>query len=244
MKDLGHLRYCLGIEIARSEKGIFLSQRKYVLDLLHEAGMRNCKPLKLPLTPNLKLLSDTGKYMKNPKQYRRLIGQLIYLTTTRPDLSYSVQLLSQFMHKPTEEHTKEAMHILRYLKRAPRQGVLLSKTSSTQLNAYCDSDWGSCPISRKSTTGYGILLGKSPISYRVKKQGVVARSSAEAEYRAIVETCCEVTWLLSLLKDLTIDHLEPVNLYCDSQAALHIMANPVFHERTKHIELDLSLIHI
>ena len=94
MNNLGQLRYFLGLKIARSEEGIFISQRKYVLDLLQEAGMRTCNSLKFPRTPNLKLMSDTSKYMENPKQYRRLIGQLIYLTTTKPDINYSVQLLS------------------------------------------------------------------------------------------------------------------------------------------------------
>ena len=140
MKDLGQLWYFLGLKIARSEEGIFISQRKYVLDLLQKAGMRNCKPLNLLMTPNLRLMSDTCKNMKNLEQYRRMIGRLIYLTTTRLDISYSMQLLSQFMHKPTVKHMKETMHVLRYLKRAPGQGILLSKSSSAQLSAYCDSN--------------------------------------------------------------------------------------------------------
>nr|GEW62595.1 cysteine-rich RLK (receptor-like protein kinase) 8 [Tanacetum cinerariifolium] len=133
-------------------------------------------------------------------------------------------------------------HVLRYLLNSPRQGILLANDSAVQLKACCNSDWASCPMTRRSTTGYCILLGDSPISWKSKKQVVVSRSSAEAEYRAMALTCCEVTWLVSLLKELGIKDLEPVALYCDNQAALYITANPVFHVRTKHIEVDCHYV--
>jgi len=148
------------------------------------------------------------------------------------------------MSSPTEDHMKAALHVLKYLKTSPGQGILLASDSAAHLYAYCDSDWGGCPNSRKSTAGYAIQLGKSLISWRSKKQKVVARSSAEAEYRAMAVACCEISWLLSLLKDLTVppNVLQPVSLFCDNQATLHIAANPMFHERTKHIEVDCHYI--
>ena len=133
-------------------------------------------------------------------------------------------------------------HLLRYMLNNPVQGILLANSSVVHLTAYYDSDWASFPVTRRSTTGYYILPGDSPVSWKSKKQGVVSRSSAEAEFRAMALTCCEVTWLVRLLKDLGIKDLGPVELKCDNQAAIYIAANPVFHARTKHIEVDCHYV--
>ena len=211
------------------------------MDLLKEAGMLNSKPVYLPMDPNTSMTQE-GVLLSEPDKYRKLIGKLIYLTITRPDITYTVQVLSQYMQSPSEAHMNAAMRVLRYLKQSPGQGILLSSKSAPTLTAYCDSDWGRCADSRKSVTGYCVLLGDSPVSWRSKKQSVVARSTAEAEYRAMATTTCEVTWLIQLFKDLGLSDLAPVTLKCDNQAALYIAANPVFHERTKHIEVDCHFI--
>ncbi|GKB81856.1 reverse transcriptase, RNA-dependent DNA polymerase, partial [Tanacetum coccineum] len=241
MKDLGELNYFLGLEVCRSSQGIFISQHKYTRELLKEGGVLNNKPYKLPMDPNLKLQTDIGTPLSDPEVYRRAIGKLIYLTITRPNSCYTVQLLSQFMQSPTSVHMQAVKHVLRYFLNLPGQGILLAKDSAVQLKAYCDSDWASCPMTRRST-GYCILLGDSPISWKSKKQAVVTRSSAETEYRAMALTCCEVTWLVSMLKDLGIKNLEHVDLYCDNQVALYISANLVFHARTKHIEVECHYV--
>jgi len=241
MKDLGELRYFLGIEVTRSKHGIYLSQRKYVMDLLKDSSMHNSRPVYLPMDPNTSLTQD-GSLLPDPASYRRLVGKLIYLTVTRPDITYTVHLLSQFMQSPTQQHYHIALRVLRYLKQAPGQGLLLSSRSVSSLTAYCDSDWGKCSDSRKSVTGFCVMLGESLISWRSKKQSVVARSTAEAEYRAIATVTCEIIWLLSLFKDLGLSGLAAVLLKCDNQAALYIAANPVFYKRTKHIEVDCHFI--
>ncbi|KAF5193419.1 Retrovirus-related pol polyprotein from transposon re2 [Thalictrum thalictroides] len=147
------------------------------------------------------------------------------------------------MHQPRQTHYDAAIRVLRYLKSSPGYGILLFSNSSLQISAYCDSDWAACPMTRRSTTRYFVMLGKSPISWRTKKQHTVSRSSAEADYRVMASATCELIWLKSLLCDLRIFHSKPMHLYCDNnQAAPHIAANPFFHERTKHIEIDCHFV--
>ncbi|XP_022853385.1 uncharacterized protein LOC111374861 [Olea europaea var. sylvestris] len=206
IKDLENLRYFLGIEVARSPLGIHLCQRKYTLDILADSGILGSKPTKIPIEQNQGLSKDSGLPLPDPSVYRRLIGRLLYLTITRPDISYSVQTLSQFMAHPSTIHLAVADKILKYLKRAPGQGIILSSSSSLSLQGYCDSDWASCPDTRRSTTGFCIFLGNSLISWKSKMQSIVSRCSAEAEYRAMSTTCSKFTWLRQLLVDLKVDH--------------------------------------
>ncbi|KAK2982173.1 hypothetical protein RJ640_029076 [Escallonia rubra] len=228
--------------VARSPAGIFLSQRKYVLDILAECGLTGCKPASFPMEQQHKLSNESGEICKNPEEYRRLVGRLLYLNITRPDISYAVHILSQFMHDPRQPHLDAAYRILHYLKGSPGQGILLPSNNTLYLQAFYDADWAGCPMTRKSTTGYIIFLGSSPVSWRAKKQIVVSRSSAKAEYRAMATTTSEIIWLKQLLQDLEVSCTTPVSLFCDNRAAIHIAANPVFHERTKHIEIDCHFI--
>ncbi|KAK1412979.1 hypothetical protein QVD17_34637 [Tagetes erecta] len=247
IKDLGELKYFLGIEVLKSDEGIVLSQRKYCLDLLSEFGMLGSKPVSNPIEQNIIVTDKQNSYkddfeLADVTGYQKLIGKLIYLTLTRPDISYTVGCLSQFMHKPLDSHLKIAMRLLRYLKESPGKGCLFSKSDSFNLTAYADSDWGKCLSTRRSISGYCIYLGNSLISWKSKKQPTVSRSSAEAEYRAMTVAGCEVLWLIKLLDDLQVNCKLPVPLHCDNNAAVLISANPVFHERTKHFETDLHFI--
>ncbi|KAK2970062.1 hypothetical protein RJ640_006535 [Escallonia rubra] len=165
-KDLGQLKYFLGIEVTRSKKGIFLSQRKYVLDLLVETGKAGAKPCNTPMNPSVHLTKDDGDRLDDPEKYRRLVGKLNYLIVTRPDIAYAVST----------------------------------------------------------------------------KQSVVSRSSAESEYRAMAQSTCEVMWICHLLEEISLKPPLPAKLWCDNQAARHIASNPVYHERTKHIEVDCHFI--
>ncbi|KAJ4790588.1 Retroelement pol polyprotein-like [Rhynchospora pubera] len=213
MKDLGQLKYFLGIEIARGPVGLFLSQRKYSLDIIAECGLLGAKPAMTPLEHNHNLAKATGDEMKDPEKYRRLVGRLIYLTITRPELCYAVHTLAQFMHAPLQIHYAAAVRVVRYLKKNPGQEIVLRADNDLQLYGYCDSDWASCPITRRSLTGYFVLLGDSPISWKTKKQHTVSRSSAEAGYRSMASLTCELTWLKSILSFLGVTLDQPMKLF-------------------------------
>lgn len=242
IKYLGYLKYFLGLEIARSKYGIHICQRKYTLDILSECGLMASKPITTPMTKGTRLTQQGGNPLADPASYRRLIGKLLYLSQTRPDISFCVQQLSQFMGHPTSLHHEAAIRVLKYLKHTPAHGLFLPCSSSLQLKSFSDSDWASCPDSRRSITGYCIFLGDSLISWKSKKQATVSRSSSEAEYRALASTTCELQWLTFLLRDFHLPFQQPALLYCDNQLARHIAANNSFHERTKHIELDCHLV--
>ena len=242
MKDLGVLKYFLGIEVARSATGISLCKRKYALDIIAECGLLGGRPAAFLMEPNHKLGSSTSAPLEDGERYRRLVGRLIYLSFTRPDIAYAVHILSQFLQDPLQDHWDAALRVVRYLKNSPGQGILLRSDSDLQLIGWCDSDWASCPITRRSVSGWVVFLGGSLVSWKTKKQNTVSRSSAEAEYRAMAALICEVKWLKGLLACLGVVHASAVQVYSDSQSALHLAHNPVFHERTKHIEIDCHFI--
>lgn len=209
MKDLDAASYFLGLEITRSSAGIFISQKKYALDLLKEFDVVTSTPLKLPMDSHLKLTPTSGVPLTDSHPYQRLVGKHIYLTVTRPDIVFAVHILSQFMHHPTDAHMLAAKKLLRYLLSNPSQGILLASSSNLIIRAYSDSDWANCPVTRRSTFGFCLLLGASLISWQTKKQKVMARSTAEAEYRSMAVTACEITWLTAILKDMGFTSLPP-----------------------------------
>lgn len=159
MKDLGVLKYFLGIEVSRNSEGIYLCQRKYILDIIAEAGNLGSKPISFPMEQNHQLARSTSPLLENVEQYRRLVGRLIYLAFTRPDLAYSVHILSQFLNAPRLDHWNAAIRVVRYLKGCPGQGILLRSDCDQSLTGWCDSDWASCPLTRCSLSGCLVFLG-------------------------------------------------------------------------------------
>ena len=241
MKDLGKLKYFLGFEVSRGPEGIFVSQRKYALDIVTDTGNLGCQPAATPLEQNHKLAISTSPVLTDPNKYRRLMGRLIYLVHTRPELSYSVHVLLQFMKKPRQDHWQAALRVVRFIKGSLGQGIMLSSSADLSLTVFCDSDWSSCPLTRRSLSAFVVMLGDSPISWKTKKQKTVSHSSAEAEYRSMAAALREVKWLRKLLKGLDVEQ-KSTRFFCDSKAAIHIASNVVFHERTKHIENDCHAV--
>ncbi|CAN6698728.1 unnamed protein product [Malus baccata var. baccata] len=242
MKDLGGLKYFLGIEVARSRDGIYLSQRKYVLDLLSETGMLACKPVETPIVQNHHLAIYQDQVPTNKERYQRLVGRLIYLSLTRPDIAYAISIVSQFMHAPSEDHMAAVMRILSYLKGAPGKGLIFRKHGHMEVKGYTDADWAGNITDRRSTSGYFTFVAGNLVTWRSKKQNVVARSTAEAEYRGMAHGICELLWLRILLTEIGFKPQGSMSLYCDNQVAREIANNPVQHDRTKHVEVDRHFI--
>lgn len=180
--------------------------------------------------------------LPDPEIYRRIVGKLLCLNLTRPDISFAVQQLSQFLQEPAQTHFDAALHVLKYLKGTLNVGLFYKANIPLQLSAYSDADWGTCSFSAKSLSGYAIFLGSSLISWKTKKQKTVSKSSAESEYRSMSYTTSELIWLEGLLQDLHVQVPLPIPFYCDNTSAQHIAENQIFQERTKHLKIDCHFI--
>ncbi|XP_031271785.1 secreted RxLR effector protein 161-like [Pistacia vera] len=199
--------------------------------------------LATPMAVGTKLFSTDSEVFKDPSLYRSIIGALQYLTLTRPDISYAVDKLSQFLQDPTELQWQAYKRILRYIKGTQLHGLLFRPTASLNVECYADADWGSNLDDRRSTSGFCVYLGPNFIQWSSRKQKVVALSSIKAEYRALVHTATEVAWLQSIFTELGLSFSSPPVIWCDNVSASALASNLVFHARTKHIEIDAHYIH-
>ena len=241
-RDLSPPRYFLGLEIAYRQGQMSICQQKYVLDLLEETGTLGCKPASSPMEQNVDWWDNATTLLEDAGIYRQLVGKLIFLTVTRPDISYAVSILSQFMQAPRTIHMEGVYRLLAYLKRAPGKGLLYRRQGHLHIEAYSDSGFASDKEDRKSHCGYATYVGGNLVTWRSQKQSIVSRSSAEAEYRAMADTTTEMLWLRSLLIELGFPPEGPMQMYCDNMAATFIASNATFHMRTKHIEIDCHFI--
>ena len=178
----------------------------------------------------------------NKERYQRLVGHLIYLCHTRPDISYAVSVVSRYMHDPRSGHLDAVYWILRYLKSSPGKGLMFKSHGHLNVEGYCDADWASFLDDRRSTSGYCVFVGGNLVSWRSKKQSVVSRSTAEAEYRAMSLGVSEMLWVRNLLSELNVLRKGPLRVWCDNKSAINIANNLVQHDRTKHVEIDRFFI--
>lgn len=240
MSDLGPLSYFLGIEVTNTEDGYYLSQHRYIDDLITRSGLTDTKTATTPMELHVQLRSTEGVLLEDPSRYRQIVGSLVYLTITRPDIAHIVHVLSQFVSAPTSVHYSHLLRVLRYLRGTASRQLFYARSSQLHLHAYSDSTWASDPMDRRSITGYCIFLGTSLIAWKSKKQTAVSRSSTESELRALATTTSEIVWLRWLLSDLGVECKDPTPLLCDNTGAIQIANDPVKHELTKHIGVDAS----
>ncbi|GKA24046.1 uncharacterized mitochondrial protein-like protein [Tanacetum coccineum] len=193
-----------------------MTQNKYATDLITHARLLHTKPSSIPLDLILKLTMTGEEPFQDPSLYRTLVGKLIYLTITRPDLAFLAQALSQFLQSPTTLHMKALTKVLRYVKLITSQGLFFPTNNNLQMTVFYDSDWASCPFSRRSVTEVG--------------------------YRALADTTCEVTWIKCLLKEFQVFISTTIPIMCDNASSIALTSNPVHHAKTKHIEIDCHFV--
>lgn len=199
-------------------------------------------PIATPVDVKSKLSATDGERLKNPTEYRSLAGALQYLTFTRPDISYAVHQICLYMHDPRQPHLHALKRIIRYIKGTLTHGMQLYKGPVDSLTAYTDADWAGCPDTRCSTSGYCVFFGSNLVSWSAKRQPTVSRSSSEAEYKGCANTVAKLCWLRNLLLELHFKITKAFVVYCDNISSVYLANNPVKHQRTKHVELDIHFV--
>jgi hypothetical protein len=236
MSMMGELKFFLGFQIKQLKEGTFISQTKYIKDMLKKFKMENAKPMRTPMQSNGHLDLNVDDKPVDQKVYRSMIGSLLYLCASRPDIMLSVCMCARFQAAPKVCHLMAVKRIFRYLVHTLNLGLWYPKGSRFVLIGYSDADYAGCKVDRKSTSGTCQFLGRSLVSWSSKKQNSVALSTAEAEYVAAGSCCAQLLWMRQTLKDFGCLMLK-VPLLCDNESAIKIANNPVLHNRTKHIEI-------
>jgi hypothetical protein len=237
MSMMGELTYFLGFQVKQIKDDTFLSQTKYTQDLLKRFGMKDAKPAKTPMGTDGHVDLNKGGKSVDQKAYRSMIGSLLYLCASRPDIMLSVCMCARYQSDPKECHLVAVKRILRYLVSMPCFGIWYPKGSTFDLIGYSDSDYAGCKVDRKSTSGTCQFLGRSLVSWSSKKHTSVALSTAEAEYVTAGQCCAQLLWMRQTLRDFGYN-LSKVPLLCDNDSAICMADNPVEHSRTKHIDIQ------
>ncbi|GKB09980.1 retrovirus-related pol polyprotein from transposon TNT 1-94 [Tanacetum coccineum] len=235
MSMMGQMSFFLGLQVSQSPGGIFINQAKYALETLKKYGMDLSDPVDTPMVDRLKLDEDLMGIPVDQTRFRGMVGSLMYLTASRPDLVFAVCMCARYQAKPTKKHFEAIKRVFRYLKGTINMGLWYPKDNAMSLTAYADADHAGCQDSRRSTSGSAQFLGDRLVSWSSKKQRSTAISTTEAEYIAMSGCCAQILWMRSQLKDYGFD-FNKIPLYCDNKSAIALCCNNVQHSRSKHIE--------
>jgi hypothetical protein len=237
MKDLGLLHYFLGLEIWKQYGEIFVSQGKYEREILGKSHMEGCKPMDTPLLGNWRKEDATSGEVVDATIYRQLVGSLMYLVNMRSDIWYVVNQLSQAMVKPVELFWKAGKHLLRYMKGTYEYGLWYKQMNEVMLHGFIDADWVGNPMDRGSTSGGIFSIRSIVVSCYRRKQRSMELSSVEEEYMETSQATSDTIWMRKILVGLFGSHLDPTVIFCDNEICIKLSINPVFHDRSKHIDI-------
>jgi hypothetical protein len=241
MSMMGELQFFLGIQIKQSKEGTFVHQAKYTKDIVRKFKMEVSKAMTTPMITTTTLDADEEGEHVDQKQYRSIIGSLLYLTATRVDIQFSVCLCACFQAPPRTSHRQAVKRIFRYLHHTPDFGLWYSASFSLALHGFSDTDFAGCRLDRKSTSGTCQFLGSSLVSWSSRKQSSVAQSTTEAEYVAAASCCSQLLWITDTMSDFGEEYTH-VPLQCESTSAISVAKNPVLHSKTKHIEVSYHFL--
>jgi hypothetical protein len=243
MKYLGLMHYLLGLEVWKSPEKIFINQGKYANEILKSFDILECKSINTPMKTKVKLLVDTSSELVDATLYKKIIGSLMYLTNTRPNICFVVNTLSQFLVEHRRVHLFVAKHVMKYLKGTLDFSLNYNGDHDFRLSGYTDSDWAGSVSDRKSTSGCCFILGSTMISWQSRKQSTISLSTTEAKYIVASSTSCEAIWFRKLLKGLFDLEIEAIVILCDNLSCIKMTENQVFHDKSKHIEIRYHYIH-
>ena len=241
MSMMGELTFFLGLQVIQHEKGIFINQGKYARELIKKFGLENAKTENNPCSTSLKLKVDECGETVNATLYRSMIGSLLYLCSSRPDLMYATCACARYQSNPKVSHLKAVKRILKYVKGTLDLGVYYTNDTNCVITGFSDSDWAGNEADRKSTSGVCCFIGNNLVSWSSKKQNCISISTAEAEYVSAGHCATQLLWLKSMIKDYGINQ-ETMVMLCDNMSAINISKNPVQHSRTKHIDIRYHFI--
>jgi hypothetical protein len=242
MSMIGELSYFLGLQVKQSSAGIFISQEKYLKEILKKFQMEDSSTVSTPMVVGCKLRKDDISPDVDQRTYRSMIGSLLYITTSRPNIMQVVGMVGHFQSAPKQSHLVAVKRIFKYLKGTMTYGLWYPRNQNFQLIAYSDADWANCVDERKSTSGGAFFLGDSLVAWLSKKKGSISLSTTEAEYIAAATCCTQILWMIQTLADLKVTYTDPIPIHCDNTSAISVSKNPVLHSKTKHIPIKYHFL--
>ena len=236
------MHFFLGLEVMQLDSGIFISQKRYAKEVLKKFGMDKSNLVLNPTVPGVKIDKDDTGVTVNSSMFKQLVGSLIYLTTTRPDLMYAVSVVSRYMAKPTEMHLMAAKRILRYVQGTMCFGIFYQRSGNQELVGYTDSDYAGCIDDRKSTSGYAFILSNAAVAWSSRKQPIVTLSTTETEFVAASACACQLIWMKRVLSKLDYNGSKSPVIFCDNSSTIKLSKNPVMHGKSKHIDVRFHFL--